>query len=265
MSRAHCLNGGTMKTFKLLLSLALLQISLNTGANSTSLTFDLSHYYYDEPNFMNDESDPFFVSAGIKNWTPKIDPKNEVKFLYTLEGTSGSASYTSVSTGTLDKDYYKFRGEAYLGYGLGFLTPFIGLGYRWLYDDSGGQRSSTGAFSYDRKSEYVYLPIGAVLRLNKNVLVKGNVNYLLNGTQTSYLSDVPGFTDIENDQTSGWGTDITVDYALNEKFGMYLFSRYWDIDKSDTATGTFANVLIFQAFEPANTTTEYGIGFSYRF
>ena len=91
------------------------------------------------------------------------------------------------------------------------------------------------------------------------------INYLIAGRQTSYLSDIAGFTDIENDQTSGWGTDFTIDYKVNEKTNIYSFFRYWDIDDSDIATGTFANVLIFQAFEPANTTTEIGIGVSYKF
>ena len=96
-------------------------------------------------------------------------------------------------------------------------------------------------------------------------MVKGQFNLLLAGRQTSYLSDIAGFSDVENDQTSGWGVDITLDYKLNEKVSLYSFYRYWDIDKSDIGTGTFAGVLQFEAFEPANTTTEVGIGISYKF
>ena len=100
---------------------------------------------------------------------------------------------------------------------------------------------------------------------NKDIKVKGQFNYLLAGRQTSYLSDIAGFTDIENKQSSGWGVDFTVDYNLTDKTSLYSFYRHWDIDKSDTANGTFAGVLIFQAFEPANTTTEAGIGIAFKF
>ena len=232
-------------------------------AHSLEVTLDLSYYYYEEPDFMNDTSDPTFVSLGVKNWQPHAEIDSPWNFLYTAEATRGWVSYSG--SGTLDKDYYKFRGEAYLGYRLEYFTPIIGLGYRWLYDDSGGTSSSTGALGYDRQSQYFYLPVGGIFDLGDKLRIKGQLNYLIAGRQTSYLSDIAGFTDIENDQTTGWGTDFTIDYKVNEKANIYSFFRYWDIDDSDIATGAFANVLIFEAFEPANTTTEIGIGVSYKF
>ena len=229
---------------------------------STEITFDASYYYYEEPNVMSDTSDPVFLSLGLRDWD--IDKSDSPwHFLYTIEITRGWVKYDG--SGTLDKDYYKFRGEALAGYKIGNFIPIVGLGYRWLYDDSGGLTSSTGALGYDRQSQYLYIPSGAVFEFNEKLKIKGQFNYLLAGMQTSYLSDIAGFSDIENDQTSGWGTDITVDYKINEKLSVYSFYRYWDIDKSDISIGTFAGVLLFQAFEPANTTTEVGIGFSYKF
>ncbi len=229
---------------------------------SADITFDASYYYYEEPNFMSDTSDPVFLSLGLRDWD--IDKSDSPwHFLYTIEITRGWVNYDG--SGTLDKDYYKFRGEALAGYKIGNFTPIVGLGYRWLYDDSGGLTSSTGALGYDRQSQYLYIPSGAVFEFNEKLKIKGQFNYLLAGMQTSYLSDIAGFSDIENDQTSGWGADITVDYKINEKLSVYSFYRYWDIDKSDISIGTFAGVLLFQAFEPANTTTEVGIGFSYKF
>jgi hypothetical protein len=192
---------------------------------------------------MNDTSDPTFVSLGVKNWQPHTEIDSPWNFLYTAEATRGWVSYKG--SGILDKDYYKFRGEAYLGYRLEYFTLIIGLGYRWLYDDSGGTSSSTGALGYDRQSQYFYLPVGGIFDLGYNFRIKGQFNYLIAGRQTSYLSDIAGFTDIENDQTSGWGTDFTIDYKVNEKTNVYSFFRYWDIDDSDIAIGTFANVLIF--------------------
>jgi len=238
-------------------------------AHSAELTLDLSYYYYEEKTggtwFMDDTSDPAFVSLGVRNWESQTETGSPWNFLYTAEATRGWVEYNSASTGTLDKDYYKFRGEAYLGHRLEDFTPIIGLGYRWLYDDSGGVASSTGALGYDRQSQYLYLPVGGIYDPFDKLRVKGQFNYLLAGLQTSYLSDIAGYSDVDNDQTSGWGVDFNIGYEVNDKTSIYSFGRYWDIDKSDVGTGTYANAVIFEAYEPANATTEIGIGVSRKF
>jgi len=134
-------------------------------AHSASVTFDLSYYYYEEPNFMNDTSNPAFVSVGVREWDVPVSAEKPWHILYTAEVTRGWVDYSG--SGTLDKDYYKFRGETYVGYRLEKFTPIIGLGYRWLYDDSGGQTSSTGALGYDRQSQYLYIPAGGIFDLNE--------------------------------------------------------------------------------------------------
>ena len=229
-------------------------------AVSAEATFDVSYYYYEERNFMNDESDPAFISLGVRRWDAFFET---LTFLYTAEVTAGKVRYSG--SGNLDKDYYKFRGEIYGGARFGKLTPFAGLGYRWLYDDSGGQVSTTGAYSYDRRSQYFYIPIGLIVDPNKNFTVKSQFNIFVAGKQTSYLSDIAGYSDVDNDQSSGWGVDIAASYKFSGNFGIYSFLRYWDIADSDTAVGTFNNALLFSAYEPANTTVEIGVGISYRF
>jgi len=248
----------------LLVVIASLVLANKVQAQSPELTFDVSHYYYEEPNFMDDTSDPAFVSVGLRDWKFGSEKEN-VDFLYTLEATAGSVQYTSRGTGEGDKDYKKFRAEGYVSYSMDSLNPFLGLGYRWLYDDSGGMVTSTGHKGYDRQSQYVYLPVGVIFELNNKIQIKGQFNYLLYGKQTSYLSDIASFTDLENDQNSGWGTDLTVNYQIYHKMGLYLFYRHWDIEKSETATATYAGVIKFEGYEPANTTEEIGIGISYRF
>ena len=79
-------------------------------------------------------------------------------------------------------------------------TPIIGLGYRWLYDDSGGETSSTRALGYDRQSQYLYIPVGGIFDFGEDIKIKSQFNYLIAGRQTSYLSDIAGFSDVENDQ-----------------------------------------------------------------
>lgn len=230
------------------------------AATAAEATFDVSYYYYEEKDFMNAESDPAFFSLGVKRWEPTY---GAWRLLYTAEITRGFVHYDG--SGTLDEDYYKFRGEIYAAYRFHDIAPIIGLGYRWLYDDSGGKTSSTGALAYDRQSQYLYAPLGAIYQFNSDLRLKGQYNFFLYGKQTSYLSDIAGFSDVDNDQRSGWGVDFTADYRLSDSFGIYSFFRYWDIADSDTAVGTFAGVLRFLALEPANTTVEAGIGVAYRF
>ena len=231
---------------------------------SKEITLDLNYYYYEEPNFMDDTSDPTFISLGIRDWEPKNTTDSKYDFLYTTEVTRGWVSYSSNGTGTADKDYYKFRGEAYLGFKQKDFTPIIGLGYRWLYDDSGGVVTSTGHFGYDRQSQYLYVPMGAIFNLNDKFKIKGQFNYLLRGIQTSYLSNAGSYTDLENRQTTGWGTDFTVDYKVNDKTSIYSFYRYWDIDKSNSVLFS-GPTAIYEGWEPANTTTELGIGVAFKF
>ncbi len=239
--------------------------------HSEEVTFDLSYYYYEETDdsgnfFMSDESDIAFVSLGLRDWEtrPTGNPWN---FFHTLEITRGWVNYDSASTGTMDKDYYKFRGEVFAGYRLGDVTPIVGLGYRWLYDDGGGSTSSTGHSSYDRQSEYLYLPLGAIYNPSKfdKWRIKGQFNLFLDGQQTSYASDISaGFNDLVNDQSDGWGIDFNIDYNLGDNATIYGFARHWDIGKSEIGTLTYAGLVSWYAWEPANTTTEIGVGLSYK-
>jgi hypothetical protein len=84
-------------------------------AHSAELTLDLSYYYYEEKAdgtwFMDDTSDPAFISLGVRNWESQTETASPWNFLYTAEATQGWVEYSSASTGIMDKDYYKFRGD----------------------------------------------------------------------------------------------------------------------------------------------------------
>ncbi len=254
-----------MRSISFVLMLVAVWLIRPGAARSAEVTLDAYYWSYeeftaDDPDFVDEVSDPVFVSLGLRHWETWLDV---LRALYTVEASFGQVDYSG--SGTLDKDYYKFRGEAYLAYRVGDFAPFLGIGYRWLYDDGGGQLTSTGRFSYDRQSQYFYVPVGGIYQLTDDLRIKGQFNVLLFGIQTSFLSDVPGFSDIENDQNFGWGTDISIDYRLSEKLGAYTFFRYWDVDDSDPAVGTINGVIAFQAFEPHNQTIEAGFGISYKF
>jgi hypothetical protein len=99
--------------------------------HTSELTLDLSYYYYEENTggtwFMDDTSDLAFVSLGVRNWESQTETGSPWNFLYMAEATLGWVEYSSASTGTVDKDYYKSRGEAYLGHSLKDFTTIIGI------------------------------------------------------------------------------------------------------------------------------------------
>lgn len=111
------------------------------------------------------------------------------------------------------------------------LSPYIGIGYRSLYNDNRGP-SSTGAIGYQRNVNYTYIPIGIISRKastsNSNLETRLEYDYLLKGRVQSQLSDVIGYagytdaTDAINTQTSGWGLRLSVSY-LKDNWGFQLY------------------------------------------
>lgn len=240
-------------------------------AGTAELTVDVSHYEYQETTsvgafFMSDTSAPIFGSIGVRDWTT-APTDGRVRLLYTGELTYGQTDYASASSGTMTKDYYKARAEGYVAYRVSErFSPFVGLGYRTLFDASGGKRSSTGALGYDRLSQYLYAPLGVLFTASDRWNLKAQYNLFLTGRQTSYLSTASSaYGDIANDQHTGWGIDLAADYRINDRWTTYTFYRHWDIGKSDVSTGSVNGVVSFTAWEPDNTTDEFGIGLAYKF
>ena len=246
--------------------LIVFQSHAGNSQSELELTIDVGYYEYEETVggsfFMSDEADPAFVSVGIRKW--ESANSDNFSFLYTAEFTYGATEYKG--SGTLTKDYYKARFEGYLSFlEDGKFKPFFGLGYRWLYDDSGGLISSTGAYGYDRRSQYLYAPIGFTFALNENISFRGQYNLFLHGSQTSYLSDVASCTDLTNDQNGGFGLDFVGNFKLNKNSSLFAYYRSWDINKSEISTATCGTSLTIYGYEPENETIEYGIGYAHRF
>lgn len=245
---------------------ALLMGSGTAQAFELEATLDAYYWSYAEEipgnnDFVDEYSNPVFISLGLRRWDTNPDSFN---LLFTSELGGGPSKYAG--SGKLDGYYYyKFRGEIYGAYRFRQFAPFIGLGYRWLYDDSGGKTTSTGFSSYDRQSQYFYLPIGSIVELSDTVRFKAQFNYLMYGKQTSYLSDIQGFSDVDNDQNAGWGVDATLHYRISGRWGVQTFFRYWQIDDSEIAVGYINGSTAFTAQEPRNQSVEAGIGVSYRF
>lgn len=143
------------------------------------------------------------------------------------------------------------------------LSPYAGLGFRFLYDDSRGD-DSNGVEGYERYSHYLYLPIGFTprFRLTENSRLSVNMEYdlLLYGWQVSSLSDAdPGETDVTDTQKTGYGLRGSVMYE-RPVWSAGPFFEFWDIGQSTTDCNNAGC-----GFEPHNQTFEFGVEGRYRF
>lgn len=196
-----------------------------------------------------------------------------------LRYADGKAKYNGTGTKTgLPDWYYEIRGLVGKDFSFGdyTLSPYAGLGYRYLFDDFRGT-TSTGAAGYRRESNYYTLPIGVNHRTklsnNAQVLTTIEYDYLIRGRQETKLSDAVGYNgitalqDASNPQHKGYGWRLSSMYQVDTwSIGPYL--TLWHINDSDkvSVTGTVLGVTgTAQVWEPTNNTTEVGIKASYRF
>ncbi len=226
---------------------------------------EVSHITYKEPGVMQEKGVFYGVFGNLT-----FKPEGAAYFL-ALDGHFNYGQVDYEGTGTLDNvDDFLIEPRMLGGWVFDFsesvhLSPYSGLGYRFLYDDLGSMYTSTGAAGYDRLSQYVYLPFGLSLdvSLTSKWQIGFNAEYdlFLRGWQESYLSDIAGFSDLKNTQDSGYGVRGQIDIKYKTDMFNILVSpyiRYWNIDDSDVATATYAGVVQFSGYEPHNTSTEIG-------
>ena len=147
------------------------------------------------------------------------------------------------------------------------VTPFTGIGARYLNDDTGGRVTSVGHYGYERESRYFYTPIGLETSfiLNPRWTFGASIeyDYLLKGYQTSHLSDVDlGYSDIKNRQTDGYGYRGALRLERKtEQLDIILesFARKWKISDSEIEPVFYNGVLVGYGYEPKNESTEYGL------
>jgi hypothetical protein len=247
------------------------------------LYFDASHMYYGEVGIMRNKG-YFWGLSGDYTYRPD-------NFMLKVDGrfSIGSVDYWSNGTGTADglRDY-NFETRFAFGYDLGTsdkasFIPFIGLGYRYLFDGESGAITTSGHSDYDRKSNYLYSPVGmeTMFRLGKgwSLGVTGEYDLLWHGWQYSELKDAElGFVPLKNDQNDGWGARGSV--AIIKSFGKIDFAiepyfRYWDIEESDVDFDIVAIDGLYNPYylwligtpgvEPKNSTMEWGARVGIRF
>ncbi|MFH2058893.1 MAG: hypothetical protein ABIJ59_08325 [Pseudomonadota bacterium] len=234
---------------------------------NVNVGFTTYHHEYEEPGIMQNKG--FFYGIAYSAMYEK-------SILLGVEGliSYGQVDYSSNSSGESDDiDDICLETRALVGYAVlndtrVKITPFTGIAYRFLQDDSSNELTTTNNIGYLRESNYVYSPFGIKIDmpLNDGWHLKPAFEYDLFwfGEQESYLGYVAGYEDITNDQESGYGWRASL--ALTKKtravgYGVELFYRYWDIDDSEITRDRFGRSWI----EPDNETSEIGLNLSILF
>jgi hypothetical protein len=224
----------------------------------------IAHYHYEEPGF----AEFIGIRGGIVGAYTFPPRWNRVFFRVDGRGSYGALKYKGSGTRDSVPDLIiEARGVAGLDFLPGnhvSLSPYLGLGYRYLYDDSRGY-TSTNAAGYQRYSNYLYAPVGLTTRIHLRdrwVLAPTvEADIFILGKQKSQLSDTNlGFNDVTNTQKRGSGYRA---YLMFEKdhlaFGAW--THYWHIKDSDVQPIGLGRA----GLEPENRTRESGIEFRYRF
>jgi hypothetical protein len=223
------------------------------------------------------------VDVTLDGWLGAIAVEGQVDYQSWMLRADARYSYGEVDysgSGTSSGEPNEvFEGRVTIGRSilLGFqdrsrITPYLGYGYRRLYNQAASTVTSTGALGYDRLSQYHYVPVGveALFFLGDNLSLRPAVeyDYFIHGTQDSYLSQTGLFDDVHNEQDSGYGLRASVMFgtrlgSLRTEFGPFF--RYWNIEQSDTAALTIGGVVVGTAWEPANETWEAGLALRFLF
>ena len=265
-----------MVTFILLFSAFSLAQSENTKSDTSLPRLEVRHIWeigpeisyieYREPDIMSEKGLMYGIDAAY-SYHNGVMIKVVGRFSY------GQVDYqNSVTFNNIDDIIFEIRALGGYDFKLSksfTMTPFIGLGYRYLRDDMAGRTSSTGANGYLRESNYYYSPIGieAVNVFNNGWSVGAIIeyDYFWKGKQKSNFSTADaGYNDVENDQNSGYGLRGSIMIKKQTArlfFAIEPFIRYWNIDQSEIQNLTDYKTVL----EPKNESTEIGVKFTIGF
>jgi hypothetical protein len=196
-----------------------------------------------------------------------------------LRGATGDADYrgTGNMNGVPDR-YFENR----WGFGRSFvigahtLTPDVGLGYRYLYNDLRGV-TDTGAVGYRRESRYLTARIGCghSIALSNGARLESSIEHdrLILGRQDTRLSDIEGrgpwvnVPDVVNYQYEGEGWRLAAMYRKGDwAVGTYLHLwRITDSERERIDVTTRTGNERWTVWEPTNNTREIGVKVTYRF
>jgi hypothetical protein len=225
-----------------------------------------SHYEYTEPDFMKTSGNRGgFVAAltfaGESGAFGKIDARwSYGRLNYEASGAASKIPDTILEGRAV-------AGLDWVGQSVS-LSPYLGLGYRYLYDDLRGYDMNNPG-GYRRQSNYVYAPVGVTARWHMGggwVLAPTlEADVFLYGTQVSKLSDIDvGLIDVSNKQDKGRGHRASL-MLEKDRWTFGVWTHYWHIQASDTLPAGAVGAKTYTSTEPENYTRESGLELRYRF
>lgn len=232
-------------------------------------------YHYAEPNITQDEYVARWGAVWVKDvgalwggtasyrltWQEKAFIQPELTLLY------GKHQY---NFGRKDKMRFKTKHaipvlifEPRLTLGINFtvyqgvtLSPYSGMGYRFKNDDSDEVKCNDDEkLGHYRKSNYVYIPIGASANYQLNeiwsVSAKGEYDWIVKAWQYSRM---PAERPTTFKQPNGYGLkgEVSIQYLYREmNFSLSPYVNYWNVRNSIRPEG--------RGREPYNMTWETGL------
>lgn len=193
------------------------------------------------------------------------------KFLFRLDGNAsfGDLDYGSANSGALNGiRHLLFDARLRVGRPFGnknTVTPFAGLGYRYLSEETGMEVTSLDVFGPDRRSNYLYTPLGleCMLRLGKkwSVSPSGEYDLFWRGWQFNRANDIDKtLPNIKNVQHDGYGARGSIRLVRNFghlDFFIEPYIKYWNIENSETSVIQLNSVPV-NVIEPAHNSKEWG-------
>jgi hypothetical protein len=225
------------------------------------LGLQAAHYQYEEPGFMKLLGNRggitgAYTFTSAQRAFSRIDIRGsygQLKF----QGPSGSSTnIPDLIVETRAVAGVDFAASEHL-----WLSPYAGIGLRYLYDDLRGHNAANMAVGYRRESTYAYAPLGVTARMRPGdvwVLAPAiEADLFARGRQSTRLSDLgTGTSDVMNSQSRGRGYRGSLTFE-QDRWAIGAWMHYWRIRDSDAQAGG--------AYIPENRTRETGAGISYRF
>ncbi len=266
------------------------ELEMRRSKISAEVGGEVSYIKYKEPNLMRNVGYYYGINGALTSrlspenpgWDPFEEPASRTgTTMLRLEGNLswGEVDYNSNGTGEQSgiKDWMtEIRGLAGVDYEVSptvLLTPYFGLGYRYLNDDSGGEVTSSGARGYERESNYYYSPVGGELTLmledGWSLGIVQEYDIFWYGRQVSHLGDaIAGLDTVKNDQKDGYGYRASLKLQhTGEKVDVILepFYRFWKIEDSEISSITYNGVAVGYGLEPENYTKQFGLKMAMKF
>ena len=237
---------------------------------------EISYFRYREPNVMEEEGMMYGLALSYayhNNWMLKTEARGSLgKVDYSGHGCRREQNGTSDDITDYILEFRQLGGYDFCALEATSITPYFGVGYRYLNDDGAGKFTSTGIDLCERESNYLYSPIGIEIStaLNKGWSIGTNFeyDYFWWGEQKTRLTDKVGYsTNLKNEQEKGYGCRGSIELRKRSEkldFAIGPFVRYWSIRVSKRSGYTKGGVAK-TGVEPKNNTIEIGGQLSIRF